>query len=249
MLAPLEIRGDRLLVTVRIDGKPRVMVLDTGASITAISTRTARELGIQSATTMSINGDIQAGVGLVRSLSIGLADHRNVEVAIVDLPNARNSSVPFDGILGLDILTRHDLVLDFRDRTIALYPPGAIVENSLWPGMAKVALERDSRGLMRLDVKIDDHPPIRALLDLGAPITVINRASAKLLGVSRPMFQVASMTVGNVELARRTLLVRDLPVFERAGLADQPAILLGSDVFEDRALLIGYRDRIAMLSR
>ncbi|MBA2544025.1 MAG: aspartyl protease family protein [Deltaproteobacteria bacterium] len=248
ILAPIEIRGERLLVTALIDGKPRVMVLDTAASITAISTRAARELGIEVIAETTINGHIPAQVGLIKSLSIGLANHRNVEVAIVDLPNARDSSVPFDGVLGLDILARHDVVLDFRNRTIALYPSGAIVENALLPGMARVALQRDSRGLMRLDVKIGDHPPMRALLDLGAPITVINHAAAKVLGVSRPMFQVPSMTVGNVQLARRTMLVRELPVFERAGLVDQPAILLGSDVFKDRALAIGYRDRMAMLS-
>jgi hypothetical protein len=63
------------------------------------------------------------------------------------------------------------------------------------------------------------------------------------------MFQVKSMSVGDVQLARRPMLVKNLPAFERAGLADRPAILLGSDVFANRALLIGYRDRVAMLSR
>lgn len=248
-LAPLEIRGERLLVSVKIDGQPRVMVLDTGASITSISTETARKLGIRSDGVARINNHIDAGLGTIKRLSIGLADHVNVPVAIVDMPNARDSEIPFDGILGLDVLGGHDLVIDFRSSTVALYPSGAILENALMPGMARVALSRSAHGLMMLDVKIGDHPPIQAMLDLGAPITVINSAAAKLLGVTRPLFQVASMTVGNVQLARRTMLVNDLPAFARAGIADRPAILLGSDMFANRALVIGYRDHVAMLSR
>lgn len=248
-LTPLEIRGDRLLVTAQINGKSRVMVVDTGASITSISTATARGLGIQSDSTTQINGHITAGIGVIKSLSIGLSEHENVEVAIVDMPNARDSAVAFDGILGLDVLARHDMVLDFRNQTLALYPSGAMVDHDLLPEMARVALQRDSNGLMSLDVTIGDHPPIRAMLDLGAPITVVNHAAAKLLGINRPLFRVRSMTVANVPLARRTMMVRDLPAFERAGLGDQPAILLGSDVFADRSLVIGYRDRMAMVSR
>lgn len=248
-LAPLEIKGERLLVSTMMEGQPRVMVLDTGASITSISTATARGLGIQSDGVARINGNMTAGLGVIKKLSIGLADHTNVSVAIVDMPNARDSSVPFDGILGLDVLGNHDLVIDFRSSTVALYPSGAILEHALMPQMARIALSKNAHGLMMLDVTIGDHPPIQAMLDLGAPITVVNPAAAKLLGVSRPMFKVRSMTVGNVQLARRTMLVKDLPAFERAGIADRPAILLGSDMFANRALVIGYRDRVAMLSR
>lgn len=247
-LAPLEIKGERLLVSTMMEGQPRVMVLDTGASITSISTATARGLGIQSDGVARINDHITAGLGTIKKLSIGLAEHANVPVAIVDMPNARDSSVPFDGILGLDVLGSHDLVIDFRRSTVALYPSGAILQNALMPDMARVALSRNADGLMMLDVTIGGQP-IQAMLDLGAPITVVNPAAAKLLGVSRPMFKVRSMTVGNVQLARRTMLVKDLPAFARAGIADRPAILLGSDMFANRALVIGYRDRVAMLSR
>jgi len=249
LLAPIDIRGDRLLVRAMIDGKPRVMVLDTGASITSISTATARDLGIHAESTMEINDHIPAGLGTIKSLSIGLAVHANVRVAIVDLPNARDSAIQFDGILGLDVLSQHDIALDFRHRTLVMYPRGAIVEHALMPWMSTVALQGNSRGLMLLSVTIGDHPPIPAMLDLGAPITVINPAAAKLLGVTQPLFRVPSMTVGKVELARRTMMVRDLGVFQRAGLGDRPAILLGSDVFAKRSLVISYRDRVAMVSR
>lgn len=248
-LSPIEIRDERLLVSARLDGQARVMVLDTGANITSISTATARELGIASAAPMQINDHIPAGLGVIRSLSIGLAEHQNVRVAIVDLPNARDSAVRFDGVLGLDVLARHDVVLDFRKRTLALYPSGAIMEHDLMPAMTRVALQHNADGLVLLDVGIRGRAPIRAVLDLGAPITVINRAAADQLGLTRPMVRAPAMTVGDVQLARRPMLVRDLPVFARAGLADRPAILLGSDVFANRSLVIGYRDRVAMVSR
>jgi tRNA nucleotidyltransferase (CCA-adding enzyme) len=46
------------------------------------------------------------------------------------------------------------------------------VIHQLLPEMARVALQRAARGLMTLDVTIGDHPPIRAMLDLGAPIAL-----------------------------------------------------------------------------
>lgn len=248
-LSPIAIEGDRVLVTAHIDGKPRVMVIDTAASITSLSTTAARELGISFDGFTRINDTVHAGLGTVKSLSVGLADHANVQVAIVDMPNARDSAVKFDGILGLDILGNHDVVLDFKRRTLALYPAGAIVQNRLMPGMARVDLQRGSYGLMTLDVQIGNKaPPIRAILDLGAPTTVINRAAAYMLDVRKPIFRPRSIAVGGVDLARRAMVVRDLPVFARFGLANRPALLLGSDVFQDRSLVIGFRDRVAMLS-
>src|SRR5438067_7599517 len=110
-LAPLDIDGGRLVVSARLDGKPYRMVLDTGASITSISTEAARELGIEAVGDTQINDHIPAKLGVLHSLSIGVAEHADVTVVIVDMPNARDSAVAFQGILGLDVLAHHDIVL------------------------------------------------------------------------------------------------------------------------------------------
>ncbi len=248
-LAPLDIEGGRLLVSAKLDGQQRTMVLDTGASITSISTATAAELGVEIKGEMAINDHLTAKLGVLKSLSIGLAEHADVTVAIVDLPNARDSAVKFDGIIGLDVLARHDVVLDFNHRTIALYPPGTTVMNTRGPTMARIELQHGSHGLMMFDVTFGNHAPIPAILDLGAPTSVINGPAAAALGVKRPAFRPPPLDVGGVALGTKYMLIRDLPTFQRFGLADRPAVLLGSDVFKGKALVIAYRDRIAFLSR
>jgi len=249
VLAPLDIEGGRLLVSAKLDGQPRTLVLDTGASITSISTATARDLGIETEGEMAINDHISAKLGVLKSLSIGLADHADVPVAIVDMPNARDSAVKFHGILGLDVLARHDVVLDFAHHTLALYPPGATVATTRGPTMARIEFQHAEHGLMVFEVAFGNHPAIPAILDLGAPTSVINGPAAQALGVKRPAFRPPPFEVGGVALVTKYMLIRDLPTFQRFGLANRPAVLLGSDVFKGKALVIAYRDRIAFLSR
>jgi hypothetical protein len=248
-LAPLDTDGGRLVVSARLDGKPYRMVLDTGASVTSISTAAARELGIKVVGTTQINDHIPAKLGVLRSLSIGVVEHADVTVVIVDMPNARDSAVAFQGILGLDVLSHHDVVLDFGRRTLALYPAGTPVLRRRDASMARIEFQRGSHGLLVFQIVFRGRPPIPAILDLGAPTSVINGAAAAALGVRRPAFRPPPLELGGVELGTPYMLIRDLPVFARFGLADRPAILLGSDVFKDRALVIAYRDRVAFLSR
>src|SRR5688572_16658832 len=66
--------GVHLIVRAEADGHPLSLVLDTGASITAITKATATRLGIASTGTTPVNGRL-VPTGLVRRLSIAEADH------------------------------------------------------------------------------------------------------------------------------------------------------------------------------
>jgi hypothetical protein len=246
---PLGIDGGRLLVSARLDGTPSVLVVDTAASITALSTITAQRLGVEATSSTHINQNIAAQIGMLRSLSIGVADHADVPVAIVDMPNARDSDVKFDGILGLDVLARHDLLLDLSSRTLALHPPGTFARTPITSQMDRVDIEHGPHGLILMEVTFGDRAPIPAILDLGAPNSVVNNAAAVMLGAKRPAFEPRDLRVGSVELDTRYILIRDLPLFERLGLNQRRAMLIGSDVFENRALAIAFSEGAAFVSR
>src|SRR5687768_13430904 len=72
-----------LLVSVLIEGRPYVLVLDTGANVTSLSTRVVRELGIETTGTMEINNSLVAPTGTVRKLEISGVDHENVPIVVV----------------------------------------------------------------------------------------------------------------------------------------------------------------------
>jgi len=248
---PMHVTKGRLLVSAKLSGKPGVFVVDTGASITSLSTSAARRLGIAPLGPTDINGTLPAQIGIVKTLEIGAVQYDDVPVAIVDLPNAQGSRVHFDGVLGLDILKRHDLVLDLASRTISLHPPGTLARESIITSrMERVGISHGHEGLILMQVQFDGHPPMPAFLDLGAPTSVLNVRAAKMLGLRGPgRTRIRSMMIGNVDVRPPHVLVENLSAFDLLGLAKRPAMLIGSDVFEDRVLAIAFRDRVAFVSK
>lgn len=226
-----------LLVSAQIDGRPYVLVLDTGANITSLSTRAARELGVEITGSMTINGTLQAPTARVRELALAGVEHRELPVVIVDHPDAPPGA---DGILGLDVLARHDLVVDFVDRELAVYPEGTLVSSR----GELVPLDYGANGLILLEISIDGRARVPAMLDLGAPVSVLNRPAGALVGARGPATDIVART-GDTDLEPVRALVRDLGTFHRLGLARRPAVVLGADVFTDRVLAISYRDRVA----
>ena len=76
---------------------------------------------------MEINRTFVVPTGTVRTLAISGIDHENVPIAIVDIPDALATGA--EGILGLDVLARHDIVVDFADEEFAVFPAGTLVRS------------------------------------------------------------------------------------------------------------------------
>ena len=83
------------------NGHPVVFLIDTGASMVSISSRTARMAGIESCTTRQFstaNGSVQGCVAIASELSFGPFRYRNIQVSI--LPNLAN-----EALLGMNALS------------------------------------------------------------------------------------------------------------------------------------------------
>jgi predicted aspartyl protease len=232
-----------LLVTARIDDRVYPLVLDTGANVTSVSTRVARELGIAHTGTMTINDTIIAPTGTVGSFALSGVEHENIPIVIVDMPDALATGA--QGILGLDVLAQHDIVVDLATEEFGVYPTGSLAST---PADDHLKIEYGANGLILLDVTLDDSSAIPAMLDLGATVSVLNRSAGALVGARAGSTHMAART-GGIDLAPVRALVRDTGTFARLGLTNTPAIVLGNDVFEDRRLVISYRDQVAYVSR
>ena len=145
------------VVTVRINGHPHEFWLDTGASMTLLSTDVAIEAGVHLAAndTLALGvvaGHIEARAIVIDSLSLGPVIARGLPAAVVGpnvlrlderMVNGGVKSVPIEGVIGTDLLRQMDLVLDAGGGTLTIRRPRRelrAARNLFWVGYPVVRL-------------------------------------------------------------------------------------------------------------
>ena len=98
------------------------MALDTGARLTVITPRVARELGFPEeelepeVRIVGATGNASAALLRVASVSVGGAEVKNVRVLCYELPPA----LGLDGVLGLSFLKHFDIQVSNSTETVTL---------------------------------------------------------------------------------------------------------------------------------
>lgn len=238
----------RMRVPVRVDGAgPFQFVIDTGAERTVISRQVATRLGLAPGRTVTIaamTGVVPVPTARIPSLQIDALRG----TAPIEAPQLEGLHLGADGLVGLDSLADHSLLIDFdasemhvrksrrRDRGGR---PGEIVVT------AKSLLGRlvvtDARFAgKRISVVLDTGTSTSignlALLKLVAakaksviPIQLISVTGGQIIADYRI---VPRMTLGDVELNSIPVAFSDTPPFKRLGLDDEPALFLGMDALK-----------------
>ncbi len=123
---PLLKIGDALIVEVNLNQERSArLLLDTGASMTVLSTDIAIDLGILGTTDnelLTVNtagGQVQVNINFLESMQVGSAQATNVAVAIHDLPDL---SSPIEGLLGMSFLKHFLVTLDAEHGQLILRP-------------------------------------------------------------------------------------------------------------------------------
>ena len=174
------------VVTIRINGKPHDFWLDTGASMTLLSTDVAIAAGAKLAANDTlalgvVGGHIEARAIYIDSMSLGSVVVRGLGAALVSPEalrfdertiNGIKRTVPIDGMIGTDVLRHLDVVIDARAGTITLRRPtrrNVATRNLFWVGYPVVRLvTRDGR-------------PVIFGLDTGAEGTYVTTSLLKKL--------------------------------------------------------------------
>ena len=103
---PLERRGGALHVNARVAGKPLRLLVDTGATVTAITRAGARGLGSvptgERVRVSTAGGVVESEVHHVRDLEVGDLHLDSLSVLVLDGPLPQG----VDGLLGMDVLAR-----------------------------------------------------------------------------------------------------------------------------------------------
>ena len=236
----------RLTIPVMVDGHgPFAFVIDTGADRTVISTELATTLGLPKGPKVRLHES--AGVDVVETVVIDRLDIGERTIRRIEAPTLAVAGLGAAGMLGIDSLHDQRVVMDFKNRTLSSVAsrgeardPDAIIVRGVSRFGQLVLVDANVRGTA-----------VYVILDSGAQSTIGNLALQRLLTDSRAQAdpnrstQVISVTgrrspaefadinemhIGGLTIRNMPLAFAELHTFERFGIADQPAMLLGMDV-------------------
>ena len=186
---PLDIDHHHLVTGVEINGQPARMMLDTGSDTTVLTRRSVVRLGLPepmltSAMVSGIGGS--AGLSVLKTARFKLGDVRGRDLQFGVLEGDILGIRSMDGIVGMDLLSQADLDIDLPERKMILY---RVVEGCGRPSVAlgeplymlPMVQPVDELRVM-IPVSITGRR-LQALLDLGAPDTIIFRGAARRLGL------------------------------------------------------------------
>lgn len=249
----------RIWAPVMINGRgPFRLVLDTGASDSAITAQIAVGLGLKLDSShpvlvRGVTGNAVVATVHVDSLAVG-----DLEIRSVKLPVIADALGGAEGVLGtngfrdkrIDIDFVHDRITIFRSRG-----------QSSPIGFVTLPLERSAPGLLMVQGLID-HVKVQAIIDTGAQRSIGNEALRAAL-VSRhaqgtpdriydvttavqggEMFVSPPIVLGGIEIRGARITYGEVRIFRHWHLTREPAILIGMDALGllDE-LIIDYRLR------
>jgi len=263
--------GELPLVPVTVGTQDTLQfVLDTAAYSTVVAPWVRDRLGLPESATAT---DTARGAGgqervyqtlRLEDLQVGGQAVPSMNATIIDLSRLEQSDVRYAGILGNTILKAFDVVVDFPNRRLRLYPIEETGVSSV-PGLD--ALERvpfkdiygGAGGFVTFALSVGDSEA-NALLDTGANESIFNPQAAVLAGwseseakadgvqaqalnssISATVYThtVDSVRVGSARFPPSDIRVIDLPVFRALGMTG-PAVILGNDLIANRRLVIAY---------
>ena len=264
----LEIGGDdvearkretRLSVEVRVNGRgPYQFVVDSGADTSVVGLRIARDLELPLGTPVVLNNMTDRNIVdrvHVAELGLGPSIIRNLQ-----LPALREADLGGAGMIGIDALARQRLMLDFEKKLIRVEDASKPVRSM--PGDIVVTARLRRGQLILTEVKAG-RITLDAVVDTGSQITIGNSALREKLVKSRlhkletvtaigvtgtsvqlHVARIAELRLGSVTLTNVPIAFADLPPFEVFGIADGPALLLGTDLLGTfRRVSLDFRAR------
>jgi hypothetical protein len=248
----------RLSVEVRVNGRgPYQFVVDSGADTSVIGMRIARELELPLGTPVLLNNMTDRNIVdrvRVAELSLGPSVVRDLQ-----LPALREADVGGAGMIGIDALRRQRLMLDFEKKLIKIEDAARPAKYEAGEIVVVAQLRRGQ--LILTQVRIGTLS-LEAVVDTGSQITIGNlalrdkllRRHAKfekltMIGVTGKSVElqvarVPELRLGPVTLTDVPMAFADVPPFGVFGLADRPALLLGTDLLETfRRVSLDFRSR------
>ena len=252
-------RIGRIWAPVFINGRgPFRMVLDTGASDSAITAPVAGALGLVPETSHVVLVQGVAGSAIVPTVQADSLTVGDLDATSVTLPIIADALGGAEGVLGTTGFSDKRIDIDFlHDRITIVRSHGQHAPL----GFVILPLERSGPGLLMVAGSVA-HVRVHAVIDTGAERSIGNEALRRAL-VSRhargtpdqifdvtthvqggELFESPSITLGGIEISGARITYGEVRIFEHWHLTKEPALLIGMDALGllDE-LIIDYRLR------
>jgi len=183
---------NKMIMSVRINGQPANLLVDTGSNQVILDAAAAESFGVQPSQLglryirlTRINGQLLP-VGFAQSLIAGGMSFGSTPVTLRESSHSSTRGTRVDGILGLDLLTRHRAVINCRTKLIFFK-----VDQTRQLDLSSVAsaekftripLRREANGALTAPCSIHGQPA-RLLVDTGAFITIFHEGFLKSVGI------------------------------------------------------------------
>jgi predicted aspartyl protease len=237
-------RLGRIWAPVYLNGKgPFRLVLDTGASNSAVVAEVAADLGLISSGAMRLHG--VTGSATVPFITVNTFLVGDMEQQSKMLPIVPDALGGADGVLGMESLEGKRIAIDFMNNKIAIthsHAARAPLDYETIP------LVRSANGLLMATAYMGSIR-VKAVIDTGGQATVANPAllaalnarhrTGKLIpssitgatddvqpGQDTP---VPPLILGPISIQAPYITVSDLHIFERWHMTAEPAMLIGID--------------------
>jgi hypothetical protein len=239
-------RIGRIWAPVLIDGKgPYRLVLDTGATRSAITARTALSLGEypnQNADTTLVTGF--TGSAVVPMVHVDKLEVGELLMGPSDLPVLQDVFGGAQGVLGIEGLANKRIYADFtRDQLVISQSHGERAR----VGFTVVPLHVVHGGLLVADVRVG-FVRAKAIIDTGAQGTVGNLAlkealmrrsrnlsQADIIGVTLDVQRGDNIELPDIDFGRLTVqgahvVFGDMYLFQHWHMLDEPTLTIGMDL-------------------
>jgi hypothetical protein len=237
----------RMTVEVQVNGRgPYHFVVDSGADTSAVGLRIARDLQLPLGRPVVLNAVTDRNI--VDRVKVGALTLGPSTIQDLEVPALREGDLGGDGMIGIDALVRQRLMMDFENRLIKVEDARKPVEH--YPDEIVITAKLRHGQLILTRVRAD-RAMLDAIIDTGSEITIGNLALRdKLLSrnlnkswtvsatgvtgktVDLQLGVIRELRVGSITLRNVPIAFADVPPFKVFGLADQPALMLGTDILE-----------------
>ena len=242
----------RMTVPVMIDGKgPFQFIVDTASNRTTISSELAAALALPRAGQLVV--DTATGRSPTISVKVARMQVGPRDVSDLKLPVFLRENIGADGLLGIDALGEQNIVMDLRAKRMTIEPstrnngPDEIVVTA-WSQYGQLVL---------VDASIDKES-LFVVIDTGGEGSIANNrlrqmifrqrlknaAQGQVIGVSGVIANadfdiLPRVKLGGVVITNLQVAYADVHAFDRFGLKNKPAMLLGMD-------LLRHFDRVSV---
>ena len=203
---------NKMIMPVNINGQPANLLVDTGASHVMLDADTAASFGIKPSQRglryirfNEINGQ-ELPLGFAQNLRAGGMNFGSTLVTLRESSHPSAGGTRVDGVLGLDLFTRHKAVINCdRTRQMDLSSVASAEK------FIKIPLRREENGALTVPCSIHGQPA-RLLVDTGAFITIFQEAFLKSVGIPLEATRVSAHFPRGVARKVRAAQIDDLKI-------------------------------------